>query len=350
MRRVGIVGLGFMGRGLAANLAKGLNRLNVYDISKENCSLFQKSLCQEKLQRVTFTKSIEHLAEESDVICLSLPNDLSCREVLFGSRGVAQTWQTFPNEQRLIIDHSTTSKDFAQQISRELQQQNPLFDYMDCPVSGGPVGAQNATLTLMVGGSTENFRDNLALFHMIGKKIVYLGPTGRLAIETLTYSEIGSGMAGKLVNNALVTAHAQCAAEAILMAERLGLLEGSDHSMERIQNFFEMLQSSWGQSKVLELIGDDYVTSKLQMKQAKENDVLRDFPTQAPLRNLKKDMICVIHDLQQNSSSNSQAVRQSFPLFHTASDCLERACSSKYDLADSPFAALLIPIREDSKS
>jgi hypothetical protein len=140
------------------------------------------------------------------------------------------------------------------------------------------------------------------------------------------------------------------------MAERLGLLEGSEHSTERIQNLFEMLQSSWGQSKVLELVGDDYLSSKQQLirigggTKSEGDDVLRAFPTKAPLRNLKKDMSCVIHDLRQNTSSNPETVRKSFPLFHSTSDCLDRACSGKeYDLADSPFAALLIPIRDESR-
>jgi 2-hydroxy-3-oxopropionate reductase len=172
------VGLGFMGRGMAANLAKGVSRLTVFDISKENSELFQKSLCQEHLATVNFAKSLRHLAEESDVICLSLPSDTSCREVLFGSHGVAQTWQSAPNERRLVIDHSTSSKDFAQKVSSELREQSPLFDYMDCPVSGGPAGAQNATLTIMAGGTAENFQEHLPLFRLMGKKVLHLGPTG----------------------------------------------------------------------------------------------------------------------------------------------------------------------------
>jgi 3-hydroxyisobutyrate dehydrogenase-like beta-hydroxyacid dehydrogenase len=156
-------------------------------------------------------------------------------------------------------------------------------------------------------------------------------------------------MAAKLVNNALVSAHAQCAAEALLMAERLELLDEN----ERVQNLFNMLKSSWGQSKVLELVGNDYLALREQTigRTDSQMDCLRTFPTQAPLRNLKKDMNCVIHDLQHSFSdpTNTNIVRQSFPIFQTTSDCLHRACSdNKFTLSDSPFAALLIPIREEA--
>jgi hypothetical protein len=157
----------------------------------------------------------------------------------------------------------------------------------------------------------------------------------------------GSGMAAKLVNNALVTAHAQCAAEALLMAERLDLLDEN----ERIKNLFEMLKSSWGQSKVLELIGNDYLALREQMTGSdSENDCLQNFPTQAPLRNLKKDMNCVIHDLRHSFSGPTNIrVRQSFPVLQTTYDCINRACSEKeFNLSDSPFASLLIPIRKEA--
>lgn len=150
-------------------------------------------------------------------------------------------------------------------------------------------------------------------------------------------------MAAKLVNNALVTAHAQCAVEALLMAERLGLIESTD----QIQTLTEMLKTSWGQSKVFELVASDYISS---ITNNHDRSALRSFPTQAPLRNLQKDMDCVIHDLKNTFGEPSDSiVRRSFPIFQTTYDCLDRACSEdNYGLANSPFAALLIPIHEEA--
>lgn len=157
--------------------------------------------------------------------------------------------------------------------------------------------------------------------------------------------DTGSGMAAKLVNNALVTAHAQCAAEALLMAERLDLLDRN----ENVQNLFDMLKSSWGQSKVLELVGNDYLAVREQIAEYSENEYLQNFPTQAPLRNLKKDMNCVIHDLRHSLADSEDRVRRSFPIFQTTFDCVDRACSGKeMNLSDSPFASLLIPIRKEA--
>lgn len=175
MRRVGFVGLGFMGRGMAANLAKGLPQLTVFDISKENVKLFENSLGREDLSKVNISQSVKSLAEQSDMICLSLPSESACREVIFGPDGIAQAWKS---NRGLIVDHCTSSKDFATQISSELQKSHQNIQYLDCPVSGGPTGAKNATLSIMVGGTVENFDLCRPILDLIGKNVQHFGPVG----------------------------------------------------------------------------------------------------------------------------------------------------------------------------
>jgi 3-hydroxyisobutyrate dehydrogenase-like beta-hydroxyacid dehydrogenase len=174
MRRVGFVGLGFMGRGMAANLAKGLSKLTVFDISQENSKIFHSNV---DARKVVFAESLQQIAEESDVICLSLPSESSCQEVIFGRNAIAQTWK-LSKERKLIIDHCTSSKAFAQQTHGQLSHVNNLLNYIDSPVSGGPGGARDATLTIMVGGTKQQFEDSLPLFRLIGKKILHFGPAG----------------------------------------------------------------------------------------------------------------------------------------------------------------------------
>lgn len=179
-RRVGFVGLGFMGRGMAANMAKGLSKLTVFDISPENSKIFRRN-CEAEGREVVFAESLRHLAEESDIVCLSLPSESSCKEVIFGDSGIAQTWKS-SKEGKLIIDHCTSSKAFAQETHLQLSSINNLLSYVDSPVSGGPGGARDATLTIMVGGKKQHFDDCLPLFRLIGKKILHFGPAGLLFI------------------------------------------------------------------------------------------------------------------------------------------------------------------------
>ena len=169
-------------------------------------------------------------------------------------------------------------------------------------------------------------------------------------------------MAAKLVNNALVSAHAQCAAEALLMSQRLGLLgEENNNEVDKIENLLTMLKASWGQSKVLELVGDDFIAYTRQNMQQKQHQQpqqqpqqsdllnLKSFSTQAPLRNLKKDMTCVISDLKQSFNNSPEKIQKSFPLFHETYHCIDRACDGhSHDLSESPFAALILPIHKES--
>lgn len=166
-------------------------------------------------------------------------------------------------------------------------------------------------------------------------------------------------MAAKLVNNALVSAHAQCAAEALLMSQRLGLIgEEGNNDVEKIENLLKMLKASWGQSKVLELIGDDFIAftnqdklSTQQQQQEYSIENLKYFHTQAPLRNLKKDMSCVVSDLKQSFQDHPEKFENSFPLFHQTYNCINRACDiNSNDLSESPFAALLLPIHKESRN
>jgi 3-hydroxyisobutyrate dehydrogenase-like beta-hydroxyacid dehydrogenase len=180
IRRVGFVGLGFMGRGMAANLAKGLPKLTVYDISQENWKIFQSN--QEiDMSKVIFARSLQQLAEESDVICLSLPSESSCKEVIFGRNGITQTWKS-SKEGKLIVDHCTSSKAFAQETHAQLSHVNNLLNYIDSPVSGGPGGAKDASLTIMVGGAKQQYEECLPLFRLIGKKILHFGPAGLISL------------------------------------------------------------------------------------------------------------------------------------------------------------------------
>ena len=183
MKSVGFVGLGFMGRGMAWNLIRGVDRLVVYDVSPRNTLLFEKLL--DNKQKVIFANSLTEVAQESQTVCLSLPDENSCHEVIFGNKGLATAWkdknQTMAR--KLIIDHGTFSQAFAKHASNSLLTNYQHINYMDAPVSGGPTGAKNATLTIMTGGEKELFEENKFIFHSIGKNVLHFGSVGKSLIN-----------------------------------------------------------------------------------------------------------------------------------------------------------------------
>lgn len=175
MKCVGFVGLGFMGRGMASNLIKGVDKLVVYDISPNNTLLFDKLL--EIKENVIFANSLKEVAQETQTICLSLPDENSCDNVIFGSNGISNIWKE-KDGNKLIIDHGTFSQAFAKHTSNKLLTNYKNIDYIDAPVSGGPMGAKNATLTIMTGGKKELFEQNKYIFHSIGKNVLHFGSVG----------------------------------------------------------------------------------------------------------------------------------------------------------------------------
>lgn len=183
MKSIGFIGLGFMGRGMAANLLRGVDRLVVYDVSAANSCLFEKIVNENKQQqeKLIVVKSIEEVAQQTQTICLSLPSEDSCHEVIFGSKGISKKWQ-MKDGKKLIIDHGTFSQAFAKQTASNLLTNYERIDYMDAPVSGGPLGAKNGTLTIMTGGKKELFDENQFIFHSIGKNVLYFGETGKLSL------------------------------------------------------------------------------------------------------------------------------------------------------------------------
>ena len=232
-------------------------------------------------------------------------------------------------------------------------------------MSGGPTGARDGTLTIMCGGDEAEYNRQLPLMSTMGSNIFYFGQSG-------------SGSAAKLVNQCLVTAHAQAAAEAIHMAESLdlidlGKLENNDCSdevkcvnLEREKRLIKMLSASWGQSRVLELLLNDYVTAKTSLGEpaaSRPSDMFP--PSGAPLRNLHKDMQCAMSDLGEVLSSRPRVHQESatsddcfgrvhvsdeFPVFTKSASQVAIACSGKSetglrDLSSGPFLSLIELLR-----
>ena len=210
---VGFVGLGRMGLPMARNLLRSGYSLAVYNRSREPV----KALAKEGAYAAGSPREV---AERAEVVLLSLPGPSEVLQVLFGERGLAEGLA----EGKMVIDTSTTDPATAKEAYARFREMGVGF--LDAPVSGGPEGAERATLTFMVGGEREVFERSREILNRLGKNIFYVGPPG-------------SGQAVKLVNQILVGLHTIATAEACLFAETLGL----DH-----EKVYEIIKTSAGDS------------------------------------------------------------------------------------------------------
>jgi len=193
--KIGFVGLGIMGRPMALNLKAGGHDLIVPE---------RASLTAEIRAAATVVANASAVAAASEVVILMVPDTPDVETALFGAGGVAEGLK--PGS--LVIDMSSISpiatKDFAKRI-------NALgCDYVDAPVSGGEVGAKQASLTIMVGGTEAAFARANPLFELMGKNITHVG------------NEAGAGQTCKVANQIIVALNIQAVSEALVFASRAG--------------------------------------------------------------------------------------------------------------------------------
>jgi 2-hydroxy-3-oxopropionate reductase len=193
--RIGFIGLGIMGRPMALNLKKAGHTLIVPE---------RASLTDDVRAAAEVVATAAAVAAKSEVVILMVPDTPDVERVLFGPGGVAEGLVAGS----LVIDMSSISpiatKDFAARVNAK------GCDYLDAPVSGGEVGAQQATLTIMVGGPDAAFARANPLFETMGKNITHVG------------SENGAGQTCKVANQIIVALNIQAVAEALVFASKAG--------------------------------------------------------------------------------------------------------------------------------
>jgi 3-hydroxyisobutyrate dehydrogenase len=195
--RVGFIGLGIMGRGMARNLRQAGFELRVWNRSASR---------MEELAQVgaIISSSPADLAAQSDVIIVCVSDTPDVVEVILGEQGVIQGAQ--PGS--LVIDMSTISPQATQEIAAKLQVQG--VHMLDAPVSGGSEGAARGTLSIMVGGDAAQLERAMPMLQAMGKTITHVGGHG-------------SGQTVKLVNQILVVGNALAMSEALLFAQAGGV-------------------------------------------------------------------------------------------------------------------------------
>lgn len=195
--KLGFIGLGIMGQAMALNLRKAGYALVVWNRTPAKTLPLQEA-------GAAVAESPRHVAAHSDVIIVMVNDTPDVEQVLFGDTGVASGLA--PG--KTVIDMSTISPEATEEFAARLQTLE--CDMLDAPVSGGDVGARNATLTIMVGGKKEVFEKCQPIFAAMGKNIVHCGGHG-------------DGQRTKMINQVLCGLHAVALSEAFVLAEKMGL-------------------------------------------------------------------------------------------------------------------------------
>jgi len=193
--KIGFIGLGIMGRPMALNLKNAGHTIFVPE---------RKSLTDEVRAAATVLADATAVAAASEVVILMVPDTPDVEAALFGPGGVAAGLA----RGKLVIDMSSIS---PMETKRYAARINALgCDYLDAPVSGGEVGAKQASLTIMIGGPDAAFARALPLFEAMGKNITHVG------------ADNGAGQTCKVANQIIVALNIQAVAEALVFAARAG--------------------------------------------------------------------------------------------------------------------------------
>lgn len=197
MERIGFIGLGIMGKPMAQNILKAGYPLTVYNRSRAPMQALAAD-------GANLAESPSDLAQQSDVVITCLPDSPDVESVVLGSDSIL----TGARSGMLYIDTSTIAPGVAKKVHLALQLKG--VDALDAPISGGDIGAQQGTLSIMVGGSESAFQRALPILQTMGKNIVHVG-------------EAGAGQVTKACNQIVVSMTVQAVAEALTLAKKAGV-------------------------------------------------------------------------------------------------------------------------------
>jgi 2-hydroxy-3-oxopropionate reductase len=197
MERIGFIGLGAMGKPMTRNLMKAGYPVNVLTRTR---SRIEDLLAD----GAVWCNTPKEIAQESDVVITMLPDTPDVEQVLGGRDGVFDG----ARPGMLLIDMSTVSPVAVRKLARDAEARG--CDFLDAPVSGGEIGAQNGTLSIMAGGREPAFRRAMPVFQALGKTILLIGDSG-------------AGQIAKAANQILTAVTTEAVAEALVFAAKAGV-------------------------------------------------------------------------------------------------------------------------------
>jgi len=266
IKKIGFIGIGLMGLPMAKNILKSGYNLKAYNRSKNKAELLKEFGGE-------VANNIKDIVKDSDIIITMLTDDDVIDEVMGSSDFLNNL-----NDGTIVIDMSSVKPATAIKYGNSLKSKK--VNYLDAPVSGGTIGAEDASLAIMVGGDQKTFDYVFDIFKTMGNPTL-VGP-------------IGSGQVSKLANQIIVGLTIGAVAEAITLCEKAGA---------NPNKMIKALSGGWADSKVLQthgkrMINKDFTPKGKTSVQLKDmNNILEcanSFSTELPISNLVKDMYKIL--------------------------------------------------------
>ncbi|AHN20703.1 NAD(P)-dependent oxidoreductase [Lysinibacillus varians] len=216
--KLGFIGLGNMGLPMSINLLRAGYEVYGFDT---NAKAMEQFIAEGGIGLATS----QAVVKQSEVIMTSLPTPQVVEHVYTSEDGILQ----HAKQGSLLIDFSTVNPELNDSLHKKAQSLG--LRYLGAPVSGGVIGAINATLTIMIGGEEKDYQRGVGIFEIVGKNIFHLG----------TSPSVGTRI--KLLNNLMIGFYTQAVAETIVLGESMGVAADT---------LYEVLSNSYGQSRIYE--------------------------------------------------------------------------------------------------
>ncbi len=227
--RIGLIGLGIMGKPMAHNLLKAGYELTVYDRSPA-------TIAELVAAGARGAHSAREVAQASDIVIIMVPDSPDVEAVVLGNNGVLDG----AHDGLLIIDMSTIAPAVARRVADAARQRN--CQMLDAPVSGGDKGAITATLSIMVGGDAAAFARARPVFESLGKTITYCGASG-------------AGQTVKACNQIVVALVIEAVSEALVLGSKAGV---------QPEIILQVLGGGLAQTRVMDLRGPTMIQHRFE--------------------------------------------------------------------------------------
>ncbi len=274
MKNIGFIGIGLMGFPMAKNLLKSGYNLKVYNRSQDKADRLKEFGAE-------ISTSIKDVVTNSDVVIAMLTDDSAVEKVMGSDEFISNI-----KESATVIDMSSVNPVITKKYAEILKEKN--INYLDAPVSGGTIGAEEASLAIMVGGDEKTFKECYDLLKILGNPTL-VGP-------------VTSGQISKLANQIIVGVTIGAVAEAVTLCEKSGT---------NPSKMIEALSGGWADSKILQTHGQRMIDKDFSPK-GKTTTQLKDMTniinagkaveTHLPISSLIKEMY---KDLVANGHGNT---------------------------------------------
>ena len=262
MKNIGFIGIGLMGFPMAKNLLKSGYNLKAYNRSQDKADRLKEFGAE-------ISTSIKEVVTNSDVVIAMLTDDAAVEKVMGSDEFISNI-----KESATVIDMSSVNPVITKKYAEILKEKN--INYLDAPVSGGTIGAEEASLAIMVGGDEKTFKECYDLLKILGNPTL-VGP-------------VTSGQISKLANQIIVGVTIGAVAEAVTLCEKSGT---------NPSKMIEALSGGWADSKILQTHGKRMISKDFSPK-GKTTTQLKDMTniinagkavdTHLPISSLIKEM------------------------------------------------------------